>query len=222
MPDGMDKKTGTLAHLISVNKKIPIKRLLVVGCGSGVEAAVLAKELAAEVIGIDIVEKFDAEAATFATLQKGDAMQLEFAEASFDFVYSFHALEHIEKPKMAIQEIFRVLKHDGGYIVGTPNRSRWIGYLGSACTWREKIAWNIADWRKRLKNEFRNELGAHAGFTAAELAELLQGSFPAPENITRHYYELLYARHLGALRGIYSLQLDHVILPSVYFLGWKP
>src|SRR5689334_5012331 len=75
-----DLRTEALADLIRRSTERPIRRLLVVGCGSGREAAVLAEVLGAETTGIDIVENFDREAAAAVHLLYGDATQLDFPD----------------------------------------------------------------------------------------------------------------------------------------------
>lgn len=170
----LDSKTEKVAGIIRGLQIPEIRKLLVVGCGSGVEAAILAAELNTRVTGIDLKNNFDHEAAKIADLRTGDAMSLEFADESFDFVFSYHALEHITEPEKALWEMNRVLRKGGGFWIGTPNRSRILGYIGGKDTsFRQKISWNLMDWRARLSGRFRNELGAHAGFTASELSGLI-------------------------------------------------
>ena len=95
---------------------------------------------------------------------------LRFENNEFDLVYSFHVLEHISNPVKAISEMNRVLKDNGYLLMGTPNRNRLIGYVSSAnTTFKEKLRWNMIDWKAKLKGKFRNELGAHAGFSKIEL-----------------------------------------------------
>ena len=106
-----------------------LHRILVVGCGSGMEAAIFAQELKAKVFGIDINPSFDPVAAEKAELWKGDVTSLEFEDDYFDFVYSYHALEHIPDYRKALFEIRRVLIKDGAYFIGTPNRLRLLGYI---------------------------------------------------------------------------------------------
>jgi ubiquinone/menaquinone biosynthesis C-methylase UbiE len=100
-----DGKTEVLAALIREQIGRPIRRALVIGCGSGGEAAVLAGELQAEVIGVDLEAAFDPAAAAIVDLRQGDATRLEFADRSFDFVYSYHALEHIPNCNQALLEM---------------------------------------------------------------------------------------------------------------------
>ena len=114
----------------------------------------------------------------------------------------------------------RVLKPGGGWCIGTPNRSRLVGYLGSKdATFREKLLWNAADWKMRVRGKFRNEFGAHAGFTADELSADLASVFGRVVDITADYYNEIYPRHNGALSLIRRLRVAPYLMPSVYFAG---
>ncbi|HEV7644562.1 MAG TPA: class I SAM-dependent methyltransferase [Pyrinomonadaceae bacterium] len=222
MPQLTDSKTEIVARLIKQFHPDKINKLLVVGCGSGLEAAILAQQLPAEVSGIDLKNEFDPEAAKIATLQTGDATALAFADETFDFIFSYHALEHIDNPVKALQEMRRVMKPGAGFWIGTPNRSRMIGYIGGKNTsFREKISWNILDWKQRIKGEFRNELGAHAGFTSKELHELLAGVFSRVDERTSEYFLSIYENKKSIIGGIQTSGLSRFIYPSVYFSGAK-
>jgi len=52
---------------------------------------------------------------------KADAVCLPFQNETFEKVISFHSLEHILNPYMALMEIYRVLKTDGILILDLPN-----------------------------------------------------------------------------------------------------
>lgn len=217
-----DTKTEKVAKIISSIHKSELNNLLVVGCGKGTEAAILAQQLNARVTGIDLKDEFRDEASQIADLRIGDAMNLEFDDASFDFVFSYHALEHIETPKKALGEIKRVLKTGGGFWIGTPNRSRILGYVGGKETSvGEKIRWNLMDWNYRLKGKFRNEYGAHAGFTSSELFDLLSSIFPNVEEVTATYFSTVYENYPVAIKAIELSRLSRFIYPSVYFIGAK-
>jgi ubiquinone/menaquinone biosynthesis C-methylase UbiE len=217
-----DGKTEALAGLIRERTRAPIRRLLVAGCGSGVEAAILARELGAQVVGVDLDGSFDLAAAAAVDLRRGDATCLDFADGSFDFVFSYHALEHIPAYNKALSEMARVLSKGGAYCVGTPNRLRLFGYLGSKdATWRDKIAWNLADWKARLLGRFRNEYGAHAGFSSAELEASLAKIFDQTEEITLPYYRRVYQGYAVWVSLLGKLGLGRFLFASVYFMGGK-
>jgi SAM-dependent methyltransferase len=215
----VDPKIEVLAGLIRAHARIPIRRLLVVGCGSGVEAAILARALRVEVIGIDIGAKFDPRAAAAVDLRRGDATRLDFDDGSFDLAFSYHVLEHIPEYRKAIAEMHRVLKPQGTCCVGTPNRRRLVGYLGSReATTYEKIIWNFWDWKAMLLGRFRNELGAHAGFTSEELKSELANVFGEPTEITQAYYDGAYSRQAAAVRWLGRSGLGRFLFPAVYFV----
>jgi SAM-dependent methyltransferase len=218
----LDSKTEKVAGIIRGLQLPEIKKLLVVGCGSGIEAAILATELNTHVTGIDLKNNFDHEAETIANLRTGDAMALEFAENTFDFVFSYHALEHIDDPSAAVAEIARVLKAGGGFWIGTPNRSRIIGYIGAkGASFKDKLFWNWIDLKARLKGEFRNEFGAHAGFTSQELGDMIRISLPDAKEVTTLYFQTVYPSHLRPLKMIRMLGISWLVFPSVYFIGVK-
>lgn len=218
----MDSKTEKVVEIIRRIHQTEIKKLLVVGCGEGIEAAILAQKLNAKVVGIDIEDNFEREAAQFAELKKGDAKNLDFGDETFDFVFSYHALEHIENPRKALAEIHRVLKKTGGFWIGTPNKSRVVGYVGGKNTsFAEKIKWNLADWKARLAGKFENELGAHAGFSAKELYKLLSEVFSVTDDQTKTYFQTIYSNHPRLIKLIERSGVSQFVYPSVYFSGTK-
>lgn len=215
-----DTKTEKVARLIEIFHGKPISNLLVVGCGTGLEAAILAERLEASVTGIDLEDRFDERAKQVADLKTGDATALEFDDGSFDFIFSYHALEHISDPKKALKEMHRVMTPDAGFWIGTPNKSRVVGYIGGKDTsFREKISWNIMDWKARLGGKFENELGAHAGYTSEELRGLLSSAFSVARERTTEYFSTIYSHRNGLIKAIEASRISHRIYPSVYFSG---
>jgi ubiquinone/menaquinone biosynthesis C-methylase UbiE len=217
-----DSKTELVAEMIRESHPGPIGSLLVVGCGDGTEAAILAQRLNARVTGIDLTAEFDPVASRYCELRKGDAMALDFGREEFDFVFSYHALEHIDEPAKALAEIRRVLRDNGGFWVGTPNRSRLLGYIGGKNTsLSDKLRWNMEDWRMRLRGRFENRFGAHAGFTKTELRELLSSAFTTVDDRTYDYFSRVYSSKPRLIRLIEASGLSERIYPSVYFSGRK-
>lgn len=222
MSDLTDSKTEKVAQIIGEIYPETINDLLVVGCGSGIEAAILAQQLKANVTGIDVGGNFDERAVEHADLRIGDAMALDFRDESFDFVFSYHALEHISDPHKALLEMHRVLKDGGGFWIGTPNKSRIAGYIGGKDTsFKEKLQWNFADWKARLTGRFENALGAHAGFTGKELDAILSDVFSVVDDRTELYFRSLYSGKKTVFSLIERSGISRFIYPSVYFSGRK-
>jgi ubiquinone/menaquinone biosynthesis C-methylase UbiE len=215
------QRTARVADVIRQRYGPPISKMLVVGCGNGREAQALAKSLGCDVTGIDLLDKFDPDAASAVRLERADATALPFATAAFDFVYSYHALEHIPDYRRALSEMNRVLAPGGGLWIGTPNRARLVGYLGSEATWRQTLRWNMADWCARLQGRFRNELGAHAGFTLQELGGELRNFFARIEEATLDYYLANYPHQARTVRLLHNSGLGTYAFPSIYFVGEK-
>ncbi len=215
-----DSKTEKIARIIQSNYTGKINNMLVVGCGSGIEAAIMAQQLGIEVTGLDKKDCFDAESSKIANLKIGDATSLEFENESFDYVYCYHALEHIQDPIKALNEMKRVLKKGGGFWIGTPNKFRILGYLGSkTATLDQKIRWNINDWKARLNFSFTNELGAHAGFSSWELCDLLKEVFPTVNDKTKIYYSNIYEKNHLLLQIINFTKCSTFLYTSIYFMG---
>jgi len=212
-------KIEVLISLITDRAPCPLRRILVVGCGSGHEAGILARKFGAETIGIDLGEEFlfDHIGSYPAKLMQMDAQSLDFADGQFDLVFSFHALEHITDPELALKQMSRVLRPGGFFCIGTPNKSRLIGYVGSATTLGNKIRWNWNDWRMRLAGRWDNAKGAHAGFTAKELLGLCHAVFGEAHDISGDYYKTLY--RLPAVRKLIVSPLRTLFLPCVYVVG---
>ncbi len=109
-------------------------RILDVGCGSG-RHALEAIRRGGEVVAldkslrdvVDVVSWMAAmgEAGELGRTARGsgvvaDALQLPFADESFDLVIAAEVLEHIRDDQAAIDELFRVLRWEGSLVVTVP------------------------------------------------------------------------------------------------------
>lgn len=107
----------------------PGAKLLEIGCGMGDDTAQWAKRGMA-VTSIDLTEP--AVACTRerlricgleAKVQTGNAEALDFADNSFDIVYSFGVLHHSPDTPKTIDEVWRVLKPGGTALIMLYNRN---------------------------------------------------------------------------------------------------
>jgi SAM-dependent methyltransferase len=217
----LSHRASKIAGVIRRRHPAGISKMLVVGCGSGREAQALAHALHCDVTGIDLRDRFDPQATAEVNLQRGDATALPFATDTFDFIYSYHVLEHIPRYRDALSEMNRVLAKGGGLWIGTPNRARLVAYIGNKVPMRKAIRWNAADWNARLRGRFRNELGAHAGFTRRELGGELQTVFGQIDDATLDYYLAIYPHRARAVRLLHRSGLGNYAFPSIYFVGRK-
>uniref|UniRef100_A0ACD5GUX9 Methyltransferase domain-containing protein n=1 Tax=Desertifilum tharense IPPAS B-1220 TaxID=1781255 RepID=A0ACD5GUX9_9CYAN len=103
------------------------QHILDVGCGIGGSSLYLAEKFQAAVTGITLspVQAARAEVrAQTANLsqvqfQVADALNMPFAEGSFDLVWSLESGEHMPDKQKFIQECYRVLKPGGMFLMAT-------------------------------------------------------------------------------------------------------
>ena len=196
--------------------RIRPRRVLVVGCGEGVEVEHLAREVGAPVVGLDLAID-PCWKRPGVQLLRADARALPFRDGAFEALYCYHVLEHVPGPGAAVAEARRTLARGGFAFFGTPNRSRLVGYAGGRASPWEKLRWNAADYWKRLTGRWSNERGAHAGFTEPELARLLAAAFARVESVSLPYYLGKYPGLERVWRTSLRLGLLRFLAPSVYF-----
>jgi len=100
-----------------------VKKVLEVGCGAGVLSSYLAEEYKWKVTGIDLdpeqIEraKKDHRENRYLEFIEADITKLAFGDNEFDLVLSFDALHHIPDWDKALNEISRVLRPNGFYVL---------------------------------------------------------------------------------------------------------
>lgn len=95
------------------------KRLLEIGCGIGVDSIQLAQR-GFDVTAVDltpnaltVARQFAARRGVHVDFQLGNAEGLDFADESFDAVYSFGVLHHTPDIERSVAEVHRVLRPGG-------------------------------------------------------------------------------------------------------------
>lgn len=201
--------------------------VLVAGCGAGHEAACLQQQLDARVSAFDLDLEGPPEGlADWPDLEfrQADVCDLPWSDESFDLVFYHHVIEHVGDPAESLAQIARVLRPDGWLFIGTPNRHRIVSAVGAhpqrdwERTWRNKLGENLQDWKARLTGRFRNELGAHAGFSTGELDRMLAQHFADRHWLTAEYLRSKYGRGPAklAVRLATLRVLIDVAAPSIY------
>jgi SAM-dependent methyltransferase len=197
-------------------------RVLVAGCGRGHEALYIRSTLGGSLVGVDIDRFWDpllgSELDDF-RLDVASVQELPHDDESFDVVFFHHVIEHVDDPAASLAELARVLRPGGVIYIGTPNRHRLVGYLGSYdATTAQKVRWNLKEYGQRVTGRFRNELGAHAGFSAAELRGLLGPRFTDLRFLTDDYLRFKYGARLPGpvLSAVCANPVREVAAPSVY------
>lgn len=201
-------------------------QILIAGCGAGHEAALIQQLLDAQVEAVDVENELRSEFANWQGLsyRTASVCELPFDENQFDAIFYHHVIEHVDRPMASLTELSRVLKPGGWIFVGTPNRHRVLSSVGAHKqtqwdpTWRNKINDNLRDWSARLRGKFRNEFGAHAGYSQGELSKMLNVDFARQRWCTQEYLNYKYSGHRFEL-GVQIISLRPFLgfsAPSIY------
>lgn len=216
------KIRNTLIILYKYLSEDKLKDILVAGCGKGEEAVGFYNLTNANVYGIDLnvepIVSLDSNRRFCLTM--GDLNRINHDESRFDFIYCYHVLEHVKDPLIILKELNRVLKPSGVILIGFPNRNRLLpSYFTShlKIPFCKIILYNLLDYSKRITGKFKNEHGAHAGFTENEFNKLACGIFNI-FSVRSQWIELNYEKYIKIFSILNYLSLDDYIYPSNYFI----
>lgn len=106
-----------------LNEDINGKALLDAGSGTGWFSKEAAQK-GAQVFSLDVGNKILAQVAKKCDSKRvvGSVLDIPFPDNFFDIVISTEVIEHTTNPRLAIQEIYRVLKFDGVLVLTVPNK----------------------------------------------------------------------------------------------------
>lgn len=132
--------------------------LLDVGVGTG-HSVTLAKRAGYRVVGLDksggMLRIAASKAALDALLVKGDAHFLPFPDAFFDAVLSVTALEFLEEPRLALDEMARCLRPGGSMVIGVLNALSYLGLQRKILrkpTFRDAHFYRVGELKRMLSH----------------------------------------------------------------------
>lgn len=140
-----------------------VQDVLEVGCGTGFLASYLAREYRLSVIGIDLDPdqvaraRKDANESDHLEFLEGDATGLPFGNDRFDMVLSFDVLHHIPDWHRALEEVGRVLRSHGTYVLNDLALPRFTASALQGLLKNRMGVYSIDDILGELR---RNELDA--------------------------------------------------------------
>ncbi len=164
-------------------------KVIDVGCGAG-RHTFEAFRRGADVIGFDqsvsdlndvdeilqaMKEQGEAPASAKGEAVKGDALDLPYADATFDCVVASEILEHVPEDDRAISELVRVLKPGGALAITVP---RWLP---------ERICWALSD-------SYHANEGGHIRIYRADALR---------DKVLTHGLQFTHAHHAHALHAPY-------------------
>ncbi|MDD4136705.1 MAG: methyltransferase domain-containing protein [Methanoregula sp.] len=154
----------------------PGASVLEIGCGNGVDAAILAGMTGptGQVIGIDVSSTMLTSARTrdcAGSIIPGyvlcDASNLAFSDATFDAVRADRVLQHTKDPAAVIREMARVTRHAGKIVVFEPDWETFILWPGG----REVTRKILNFWCDRIPSGWAGR-SLSTGFSTAGLSDV--------------------------------------------------
>jgi ubiquinone/menaquinone biosynthesis C-methylase UbiE len=159
-------------------------KVLEIGCGLGTDGAQFA-EAGADYTGVDLTEAAVELARRhfelfnlLGTFRTADAENLDFADESFDLVYSHGVLHHTPETEKAIQEVYRVLRPGGRAVVMLYHRGSY-NYRVNISVLR-RVGAHLLKWEPgvkivhRITGEPVESLREHAKLLKAEKESYLK------------------------------------------------
>ena len=122
-------------------------------------------------------------------LQLVEGVTLPFADRSFDVVLSFDVFEHIPDSDAHVEEVRRVLKAGGWYLLQTP--SKWSNTLFETIRWRSFTRWRADHCSLHSYGQLDRRFKRH-GFETAF----------ADVPVVTAFYRQKVRRHLGPLGAL--------------------
>ncbi len=152
-------------------------RVLEVGCGTAIDACVIAEDPQAFVVGSDrdagaivVAQRIAASFVHRPHFLVDDAAALSFPDATFDLVFSQGFLEHFRDPLPYLREQVRVLKPSGYLIIDVPQTFAGFGLYSLRKQWKiHRGTWPWG-WETQYSYPALRRLGASVGLVSCGVA----------------------------------------------------
>lgn len=219
-----EQEARHLARLEALlQSRVAGKRLLNVGCGTG-GFNVVAERAGAATWGVDS----DPEAVAICRLKSTEpacrfvlaaAEALPFARESFDLVYCFSALEHVNDEARAVAEMVRVVRPGGAVYLHAPNA--WACYEGHyKLFWPPRCPRPLSRIYLALRRRPAAFLGSLRPLTPRHCRRLFQAAGAHVEFVRKNAPQRESGGRLWpVVRAYYRL---FGVEPSIELLAWKP
>jgi SAM-dependent methyltransferase len=184
----------------------PSTDVLEIGAGTGGLLHALL-ERGCHIEGVELSEPLMLEARrAFGPLpiQKVDGVALPFPDGSFDVVLSFDVFEHIPDSDAHLDEVRRVLRPGGSYLMQTPNK--WMNVVFETIRWRSFTRFRVDHCSLHTLGELRRRFARH-GFAV--------DAYDVP--VVNDFFRAKIRRYIG-VAGLVALK---ILNPDRLPLAWR-
>ncbi len=160
--------------------------VLEIGSGTGAMLDHLRKQ-GINAVGVDRNDELIAESRRWfgdLPIRRVEGTRLPFGDGSFDVVMSFDVFEHIPDSGAHLQEVRRVLRPGGTYLVQTPNK--WTNVIFETIRWRSFTKFREDHCSLHSLAELKRRFAAH-GF-ATQVYDIA---------VVNEFFRAKVRRHLG-------------------------
>ncbi|MFH1642289.1 MAG: methyltransferase domain-containing protein [Nanoarchaeota archaeon] len=182
----------------------PENIILDAGCGSGKETPIDFKNKVRFAVGIDLSEGIKFNSFLHVRIQ-ADISKIPLQNNSVDVVLCQEVIEHLKEPKAFFEEVNRVLKSGGKFILMTPNLLGWRSIISRITPYWFHLYMNKRLYGIKNNDVFPTFYRANTYFTIKKL--LLKNRFsiidkyffePSPKTLTfflaATYLEIIYTK----------------------------
>lgn len=160
----------------------PTGQVLDLGCGTGTAGAAF-QRAGASVTGVDLsLACLEVAKTRLSNAVRCDALDLPFADQSFDAVVSRGALHHFPDPKGSLKEMFRVMKPGARALLADPREFAWLEPIKHAL--------------RKHDDSFTDD---HHAYSVSEYVDLFREDFEIEEVVTMYPFGILVAVGLDIL-----------------------